>query len=179
MSNTINPYKRLMQGLYYPAVLGTGIVLMLQRIASEGQSHGFDTLNDISIYFAILFSSYFSISFLINEQIPDMAYGAGAFIVDLVEVVIVFSGYYFLGLFDKDGAPNLPIIYIGLIGLITVQNIWNIFVGSSDRTLHILSVLVGTVMAMAALWGYKYAPLNWSILIFLFVMLAAYFKTSI
>jgi hypothetical protein len=81
-----------MQGLYYPAILGSGIVLIMIRIS---RGHGWTT--DISVYFAVIFSLFFSLSFLINEHTSDKDYGIAAFIIDIVETILVFLAFYFLG----------------------------------------------------------------------------------
>src|SRR5258708_5053297 len=98
MNRQGSPFKSLMQGLYYPAILGTGIVLLLVRFTMHTSIGA--TLSDLAIYFGFLFTLFFSASFLINQDVPDNEYRATAFILDLGEIVLVFLGYYVLGLYN-------------------------------------------------------------------------------
>src|ERR1700761_2627131 len=122
-----------MQGLLYPAVLGSCIVFLMYRILKEPSFlAGF---NDISIYFAIIFSLFFSISYLINEQTAEMDYRFGAFCLDICEIAIMYSAFNFLQLVDSSqpaSQPRFPELYALSIAGILIQNIWNFFAGERD-----------------------------------------------
>lgn len=90
--------KKLMQALYYPAVLGTGLVLFLNKIATSGGL--VDVLGDPTAYFGLQMLAYFRLSYIMAEGIPDRVYSGWPFAVDLIEIVLVFLCFSFLGLLE-------------------------------------------------------------------------------
>src|SRR5436305_988158 len=103
MNRRFNPLWTLMQGLYYPAVLGTGLVLLINKFTVYKLFSNAAT--DLSIYFGVLILIYFSVSFLVNQTISQSNYGSLAFLTDITEIILIFFMFYFLGFFD----PSNPI----------------------------------------------------------------------
>lgn len=55
--------KKLMQALYYPAVLGTGLVLLLNKLVIQPALSV--AVADVTNYFAVLLILFFSIAYLV------------------------------------------------------------------------------------------------------------------
>jgi hypothetical protein len=58
--------KTLMDGLYYPAVLGVGFLAVIGRLSLHWRSVG-----DVTFLFAIVLVFYFSVSYLMTHELPD------------------------------------------------------------------------------------------------------------
>lgn len=119
--------KNLMQGLYYPAVTGTGLVLVLFRVTMHDSLQG--AFRDYALIYGVLLVLWFSLSFVSIGIYPEEEYSLFEFVLDLLEVGLTFGMFYFLGLFSTDVIhdPNLRGMY-GLIALATVvQALWRLF----------------------------------------------------
>jgi hypothetical protein len=165
----------LMQGLYYPAVLGTGLWYLIQKLLMHATMH--EAITDMSNYFAVMLIVYFSISFAINQNISQKAYGIFAFGLDFVEIVLVFIAFYHIGLFK----PNEPqpakysYFYLFLVPVPILQQIWNRAVGHTDRFLWYLSVIGVAILLFGGLYGYAYF---WSNLLVVICILVLFFLYS-
>jgi hypothetical protein len=136
---------RLMYGLYYPAVAGTGLVLVMLRGTYHSDWHA--RIADPAIQLGILFLLLFSASFM-NWCEPKL-YGAMAFIFDTIEVGLMFGGLFFLHLFDTSlVAPNASAAYVIFAVAISLQCFWRFFVGFRWHRLWGLRLLaVGALIA--------------------------------
>jgi len=154
----------LMQGLYYPAVLGTGLWYLVQKmvIATSFQ----DAMSDLANYFGFLLIVYFSLSFAINQELSPNRYGLAAFGLDIVEIVLLFVAFYHLGLFKQNGPhpADYSRFYLFLTPIPVLQQIWNHAVGYSERVLWWLSGTGVAVLLFGGFLGYAYI---WSNLLLL------------
>jgi len=174
MNQELYPRWTLMQSLYYPAVLGTGVVLLINKFTVHKSF--VDTATDISIYFGILLVVYFSVSFLISNSVSPRNYGTVAFLSDFTEIVILFFAFYFLGFFDPTNPSKTDFrwFYLVVAGIPVLQQIWNYAV-NKDKSLYILSAVAVTILLISSFWGYKHEWYN-AIMIFVFTgLIGVYF----
>lgn len=145
------PYKAMMQGLYYPAVLGTALVLLLQRVAMDDSLD--NVISDLAFLFGLYFALYFSLSFLITHELPDDQYIAEAFFADLIEVVLVFVVYRNLGLLttDSNETANYSVAFLAFAGVLIVQGIWSLITKTSDPRLLVATGAIFLLVVMHAL----------------------------
>src|SRR5262245_47784711 len=114
----------LMQGLYYPAVLGTGIWYFVQKVVVATDAGVF--FSDFSNYFAVLVFLCFSISYAVNQVIHPAHYSSVSFLIDVCEILLVFVALYQLGLFKPtQTAANLKHFYWSLAPIPALQRAWN------------------------------------------------------
>src|SRR5689334_13533967 len=108
----------LMYGLYYPSVLGVGIVVVLQHSAEHSTA----------IFVAITAGAFFSLSFA-SEMGREYQYGVGTFVMDSVEVLAMFACFAFLKLIEGPAwlTPSVRAAYGVLIGVIPLQLLWRGF----------------------------------------------------
>jgi len=76
-----------MHALYYP-VLGTGFVLILNKISVQRQL--WVSLKDVTNYFGVLLIGFCSIAFLVNDSVTEDSYTSKLFVLDVAEVVLMF-----------------------------------------------------------------------------------------
>lgn len=166
----------LMVGLYYPAVLGTGVVLVLFRFASNPGRGAF--LSDSTLGFGLLFIAFFSGSFLAISQVDPRAYSFFLFTLDLLEVVCIFFAFYFLGLLDSTGleVPRLRGVYLTLAILSVVQacGSWR---RSYNLTRSLLRIATGVIALSAAILTHVSAAINILALFAFYSFLAGYLWT--
>jgi hypothetical protein len=166
-----------MYGLLYPGVLGTGIVLTAVRAAHDDSVS--QALLDPSIHVSVTACMFFMASFVSAFYWPPPAahavqphrYSGSAFTCDLVEIVLMFICFHFLGLFELPTIiePNLLCAYLVLAADVLLQFIWR-------KSAHIkewnrmwkLRCSVAVVMVLGAFFG-KASP-TVTILIALFVL---------
>lgn len=105
----------LMYGLYYPSILGAGIVVVLQHA----------TEHSAAVFVGLTAMAFFSLSFA-SAIGRDNEYNILAFVVDVVEVLVMFACFAFLKLIE--GPPWLPpsvtLAYLVLIGVLFLQLGW-------------------------------------------------------
>lgn len=163
-----------MQGLYYPAVLGTGLWYLVQKVAVAPSLQ--EAVSDLSNYFGLLLIVYFSLSFAINQELPPNRYGAAAFALDVVEIVLVFVAFYHLGLFKPNGPQpaDYSLFYLFLAPIPVLQQLWNRAVGRSDRVLWWLSAIGVGVLVFGGFVGYAHTWGNLALLGCVVGLLGAY-----
>jgi len=144
----------LMQNLYYPAALGTGLVLLLYKIL--GYQSLQEAVSDIRNWFAILLVVYFSLSYLANDQLQRV-YGWDLFSLDFAEVMLLLAAFYYLGFFTPAGnALNLRGLY-GSLGVIPVLHfIWNYQSGDPDVRRWCIVFARFTILGVGGLIGYRW-----------------------
>ena len=171
-----NPrWKLLMQSLYYPAVLGTCFVLLINKLASHTSVAA--AFSDITVYFGLLLTLYFTVSYLMNNEIASESYGLAAFAVDLLEIVLVFLAFTALGYLEPQRLDkvNLRASYMCLAPVPVLQQVWNRCVGSSDRRLLWLSGSASILAAGGAVLGGRWLPYDVGALVLFYSLLAWYF----
>ncbi|WP_139195518.1 hypothetical protein [Halomonas daqiaonensis] len=170
--------QSLMLGLYYPAVLGTGLVVFVLRITTHDNVSS--ALSDIALYYALLFGVFFSACFLSIQKTEVGKYGVGVFFLDLAEVLGMFLVYYFLGLFDpnKIVSPNFSMIYWVLISVIALQQVWALSADRETKSLWALRLVGVSFLVLGAMWLFKYSWANVIILVVLYALVFRYLKQS-
>ena len=149
-----------MYGLYYPGVLGTGIVLTALRASPQASSH--DVLWDPSIELAVVAGLFYSASFVSGFHWPEgvqARYSIPAFFLDCVEVVLMFLCFYYLRLFDPPTLPlpepRLRAAYLVLAADIVLQFAWRIAAGLDPWVKWWLRLIVAAVLVTGAFcWKY-------------------------
>ena len=172
------PLRDVMYGLIYPAVLGTGLVLSGQRATKEPSV--MDAVKDPALWVAAAAGLFFCASFASVFEEPEKAtqgewYGWWPFLIDSVEVVLMFACFYFLGLFEVPQVPP-PVLYWAyglLIAEIWWQCLWRWRVGLKAMRLWGMKVGVSIVLALGLIYGTQYPRSNivFSLLVALFVVI--------
>lgn len=118
----------VMYGLFYPAVLGAGLVGLSLHGAGES-SVGF-ACRAPAMQLGVLFLLYFTASFAASFGLPK--YGASAFLLDLGEVFLMFLAFYLLRLFERSvETPRIHAAYLVLLVSILWQFLWRWRVGKN------------------------------------------------
>jgi len=161
----------LMQGLYYPAVLGTGLVLLISRFTIYKSFR--DAATDVSLYFGILILIYFSVSFLLNEKFRG-TYGSAAFISDFIEIILIFFIFYFLGFFELSYPvkPGFRWFYFLLATIPALEQLWNWAV--TAKHFYALSGIAILILFIGGLWGFHYLWFNISMIVVVAGLIGAY-----
>jgi quinol monooxygenase YgiN len=109
-----------MTGLYFPAVVGTGLVFLL-LLCSHVDTWWFD----FRFYFGFLFVCFFSFSFYTLINAGEGGYRFEVFFYDLIESIFVFFAFGFLGLYEAPQLqPRRVSTYLLFAGVILVENLW-------------------------------------------------------
>jgi hypothetical protein len=174
MNQRFNPRWTLMQGLYYPAVLGTGLVLLINKFTVYKSFS--DALADISIYFGLLILIYFSGSFLIIQTISQSNYGSLAFLSDIIEIIFIFFLFNFLGFFDPSNPIKIDFrwFYLLLAASAVLSQVWNYAV-KKDKSFYGLAIIAITILLIGGLWGFHYVWFNKSMILVIGGLMGVYF----
>jgi hypothetical protein len=169
--------KNLMQGLYYPAVTGTGVVLVLYRLTAH--STLVEILSDFALWYSLLFLIFFSASYVAISMIPGKNYTTYEFVLDSLEVVLAFAVFLSLGLFDTTSVPpppaNLRGVYAAIALLALVQTLWRLFLGDQySQRLWFLRLTSLAVAVAGFLFLHQYRWFNTAALAVLLVCTARY-----
>jgi len=168
--------KKLIQALYYPAVLGTGFVLLLNKLVIQPAASV--VVADVTNHFAVLLILFFSIAYLVNDSVPVDSYGVLPFVLDLAEIAMVFLCFFYLGFMqpDKPDAVNLSRFYFALAIVPCLQQCWNVAVGLTDRRRVLLSGAVLAFLLCGGLWGWRFQAFNVGAVPLLAAALFAYLR---
>ena len=144
--------------MFYPAVLGSGLVFWLSEFSKYANI--LHAVLDLRMYFGLFLIVYFSISFLLNDSIST--YTKLAFASDLIEITLIFGGFYSLGIISEkspeSALPHFRSFYFFVAAIPLLQQVWNYAVGYKrlDCSLLLLSCIASSILLMAAIWGYRY-----------------------
>jgi hypothetical protein len=162
MPDAESPWHQLMYGLYYPGVLGTGVVLTALRASPQASFH--DVLWDPSIELATVAGLFYSASFVSGFHWPagvKARYSILAFFLDCVEVVLMFLCFYYLRLFDPPTLPlpepRLRAAYIVLALDVLLQFAWRCAAGLEPWVKWWLRLIVAAILVVGA-FVWKYSP---------------------
>jgi hypothetical protein len=127
-----------MYGLYYPSVLGAGIIVVLQHAAEHSAA----------IFVALTAMAFFSLSFA-SAMGREEDYGVGAFIMDVIEVLAMFACFAYLKLVEGPAwlPPSVRCAYIVLICLVFLQLVWRKLMHFT--TLGYLDLKIALVLCLA------------------------------
>ena len=158
------PLQQLMYGLIYPAVLGTGIVLVGVRAA-----HHISALNvllDPSVQLGVMAGLFFCASFDSAFYWPageTGKYTRWAFALDALEVALMFVCFHFLRLFEDPAKlvpPFLPVAYLTLAGDVLLQFGWRALVGLNWTYRWKLRLSIAVVLIAGAFLGSRFEGTN-------------------
>lgn len=175
LPGVIGPLKDIMYGLVYPAVLGTGLVLLALHIARLNA--GVWVIHDSVSSLAVAAGCFYTLSFTAlsegKEERSKLSYRWPAFIVDGIEVALMFCCFYFLGLLsEKETAPDLPFVYGALIvDFIIIQPVWRLVAGIKVFLFFKARVVVTLILLLGGTVSIIY-PAKPDLLIHRFVALA-------
>jgi hypothetical protein len=166
--------QTLMQNLYYPASLGTGLVLILYKIL--GYQSFLEAVSDISNWFGLLLIVYFSLSYLANERWSSR-YGWGHFSLDFVELSLLLFSFHLLGFFNLSSFNvNMRSFYFCL-GFVPVLHItWNWKMGFKNKRLIFISISRILILFLGGLIGYQWIQYDIFVLVILSVLTYVYIR---
>lgn len=161
----------LMYGLYYPAVLGAGVVAALLRASRH-------SMQSPQISVAITAGAFFSLSFASGVGSEDR-YGIAPFLLDMAEVVGMFYCLNCLGLIDfSSPVPRtVTAAYLILLGLVGFQLLWRRAVKLKTGAYLDLKLMFVLIPAMGAFAGSNYPCLHWGITV-TFTLLAVLYVSN-
>jgi len=158
----------LMYGLYYPSVLGAGIVVALQHSAEHSPA----------IFVAITAMTFFSLSFASAMGREDQ-YGVGTFVMDAVEAVAIFACFALLKLIE--GPAWLPhsvrYAYLVLIGVLFMQLGWRRLMHFTTLGYVDLKIALVLCLAFGAYLGDRQEDLH-GLVTLVFVILAGLYVAN-
>lgn len=161
----------LMYGLYYPAVLGAGVVVALQRVSNH-------SMQGPQISVAITAGAFFSLSFASGVGSEDR-YGIAPLILDMAEVIGMFYCLNSLGLIDFSSPipRTVTSAYLILLGLVCFQLLWRKAVKLKTDAYLDLKLLFVLILAIGAFAGSNYPCLHWGITV-TFSLLAVLYASN-
>ena len=140
--------RDMMLGLYYPAVLGAGIVFLLLFL-SEDQDF-WERLGDFRFWFGLLFVMFFSFSYFTIGEVSQDAYSPYTFVCDIAESILVFCAFAFLGLSVTPATqPHRATTYYLFAGTIGLENVWSLLL-HREQPRSVVPKLI--LSAAAILW---------------------------
>jgi hypothetical protein len=153
----------LMYGLYYPAVLGTAIVVALQHTAAS-------SIHGPALAVATTAGAFFSLSFA-SAMGFEKEYGFGAFVLDAMEVFGMFACFAFLELVEFPQSGHLPawvvpstrVAYIILLGVVLFQLAWRKVMELQTDAFLDLKLILGLLLVAGAVLGDSHVRLHWLI----------------
>lgn len=149
----------LMQGLYYPAALGTGLVLFLLRFSSTDLE---SAVTDVRNWFALLLLFYFSLSYVSIQRWSE-AYDWRLFLLDLMEMGAALFAFKYLGFVDSS-VPwhGFRGFYVCAAIVPALHFLWNLHIGVRRfkwrlRALNLSRFLILAVGALFLARSLRYA----------------------
>jgi hypothetical protein len=144
-----------MYGLYYPAVLGTGVVVALQ--------HAPQSIHSPALSVAVTAGAFFSLSFA-SAMGFEKEYRPIAFLLDVVEVMGMFACFVFLNLIElPDVKSSVTLAYLVLFAVVAFQVAWRKAMGLQVDAYLDLKLILGLLLLIGAVLGDKYKSLHWVI----------------
>ena len=153
----------LMYGLYYPAVLGTAIVVALQHTAAS-------SIHGPALAVATTAGAFFSLSFA-SAMGFEKEYGFGAFVLDAMEVFGMFACFAFLELVEFPQSGHLPawvvpsarVAYLILLGVVLFQLWWRRVMELQTDAFLDLKLILCLLLVAGAVLGDSHTRLHWLI----------------
>jgi hypothetical protein len=151
-----NPWKTLMEGLYYPAVLGAGFLVFVEKILT----HHTQSFHDVTFWFAAILIFYFSVSFLMTHEVPDAYYNLLVFFCDALEIIFVVAAFAALGFADltEPAHPDLATFYKYLASIAITELAWQI--AAYGCRLFVPLPAVGALFVLTVGYNFRDSDLN-------------------
>lgn len=161
----------LMYGLYYPAVLGARLVVILQHLSAQS---GLDSVTAVAITSGVFFSLSFA-----SAQGLEGQYGLAAFALDIAEVFGMFGIFVLLKLIEPPPmpAPALDYAYAALIVIVIMQLLWRANMDMQWNTYLDLKLLLFALLIVGVFLGPRHDWINWVITL-LFAIIASVYVAS-
>lgn len=121
--------QKIMLGLIYPAVVGTGFVLVILRFTKILETDGwYAAVTNVPIWYGIVLTVLFCSNFTIMEDVDRRGkYRLGRFTIDLLVSVLMMSAFIALQLPETAPHPDAPImwiVYLIMAALMALDNLW-------------------------------------------------------
>jgi hypothetical protein len=171
----------MMQNLFYPAVLGGAFLLTLQALAAHPVAV---TREHWTLLYAIVLIVCFTLSYLTNHFLDRAKYTAWVFLLDLVEIVIIFFVFWAMRFIaDVSSTPAPPIwwlLYLLLAAIPGIEWLWDRCAGyprpiPTIWVVGLILVLVG--MAVVEAVGFRWQLLRVLVLAPIFFVLSWWWRT--
>jgi len=169
----------LTKGLIYPAFLGAALLWFSEYVVNYLDKDKLTSLmSEPVFYLSIWLLLYFFVPFTnLHLKIFVSNYGTRSFILDIVDVLIIFAAFYNLGLIGNHAA-NLNTVTIALIFIPVVGFVSNAVVDNSETWKVTLSVITFCLFLLFALIGVSYALINFIIIYMMYALLLFYMLFS-
>jgi hypothetical protein len=164
--------KPLVDGLYYPAVLGAGFLALLTRLALRQGG----LLSDVSFWLAVVLVVFFSASYLATHAIPEDQYGVTLLLIDLLEIAALSGAFAALGFADltEPRRVHLSYCYGALLCLLAVD-FWWYWAVPKRPSHHWWRWVAALVSLCSGLWGSGRFPwMPWAVTVVLAIVAVEY-----
>ena len=166
--------QNLMQGLLYPAMLGTFIVLYISNYFFTESN--VELLIRLDFLYSILLIFYFCLSYLVNESIKKYnIYNAITFLADLLEIFLMYKLFSIIDIENSSTfASNIRNFYWFALFVPAIQIIWNISLGEKTLIYYMLNGISIFLFLVSYQWGFKYEIYNYMLCLFIFSIILFY-----
>ncbi len=139
--------RRIMYALIYPVVLGAGLLVLGEAVVSHPSPRA---LLAPAPNLGVVYMVIMSFAFVAGESSGD--YRVTAFVLDLLEVGLVFGGMLRLGLVDSHAMPaqHLRSGYYLLAGCLAIEPAWRLVTGHELKWRHQWLRIVALVLLVSA-----------------------------
>lgn len=160
--------KSLMYNVYYPAVLGTVLVMLLSYpFEVTGAVHRTEPFLLLALFV------YMSAAFIVAQSTSQ--YGWDLFMIDLAELVVVVTAVFFLGFLGRSASSDgLRSAYLTCSALPLLAAIWNWRCGYLDWKYLLLSTVGCAVLVVGYFLGFRSINFNWTMVAAVFLALGTY-----
>jgi hypothetical protein len=171
----------MMQNLFYPAVLGGAFLLTLQALAGHPVAV---TQEHWTLPYAIALIGFLTLSYLTNHFFSTAKYTGWVFLLDLVEISIIFFAFWAMGfIVDINSTPPPPIwwlLYLLLAAIPGIEWLWDRCADYPKPIPNfgvVLLILLLVGMAVVEVVGVHWQPLRFIVLATIFFVLHWWWRT--
>jgi hypothetical protein len=155
--------RTVMLGLWYPAVVGTLLVLFLDRWFPAFSK----AYNQQIAWYGLFLIIYYTVLFEESQFTTD--YGFLAFFVDFVDIFLIYMAYVLLG-YGGQGQPNARGFYIVMAITFGEPILWRQVFKPQRRDLNVLCLIGIAVVLIQAFQG----SFDWWAVAVLWILLLIY-----
>jgi len=166
-------WHKLIDELYYPAVLGAGFFAILGRLFLIGTQ----LIGDVAFWFAVVLVMYFSLSYLLTSELGSASYSKSIFLFDLFEIVLISVAFSALGFADlsETREVNLPRFYFAFGGIPLVEWGWQWRAKRRQRLLLWPGLCALLLLTAGFFLGQDHPYVNEGVVVLLAVIVIWYF----